>query len=134
MMIKSILPILFVSCLLLASSTIIADEQEQSYVSKVEKKALNGVTNIFTAFLEIPKSIINTTNESNLVYGLVGGSLKGAVNTIGRFITGVNDLATAPLPTKQVVSPAYIWDDFDVNTTYGDIFRLDRDEKTFEEE
>ena len=132
-MTKSILPILFASCLLLASSNISAEEQERSYGTKVGHKALNGVANIFTSFLEIPKSIINTTNESNIVYGVLGGSIKGAVNTFGRFINGVSDLATAPLPTKQVVQPAYIWDDFDLTTTYGDVFRLDRQKTIIEE-
>ena len=132
-MTKSILSILLASCLVLASPSIIASEQEQSYGSKVGDKALNGVTNIFTAFLEIPKNIIKTTNESNLVYGIVGGSLKGAVHTIGRLITGVSDLATAPLLTKQVVTPAYIWDDLDLTTSYGDIFRLDTQGENFEE-
>lgn len=132
-MTKSIFSILLASCLVLASPNIAAGEQEQSYRSKVESKALNGVTNIFTSFLEIPKSIIKTTNESNLVYGIVGGTLKGAVHTIGRFMTGVSDLATAPLPTKQVVTPAYIWDDFDLTTSYGDIFRLDTQNENFED-
>ena len=34
------------------------------------------------------------------------------------------DLVTAPLPTKQVVSPAYVWDDFDKSNTYGPVMRL----------
>jgi putative exosortase-associated protein (TIGR04073 family) len=125
-MTKTILSILFSTCLLFASSNTFANEREQSYGSRVGDKALNGVANIFTAILEIPKSIVNTTNESNLFYGVIGGVIKGSVNAAGRFMTGVTDLATAPLPTKKIVLPAYIWDDFETSTTYGDIFRIEK--------
>jgi putative exosortase-associated protein (TIGR04073 family) len=99
--------------------------QQRSYGSKVGNKALNAFANLTTSWLEIPKNIINTTNKSNVFYGLVGGLFKGIVHTAGRIGVGVADLVTIPMPTRPIAQPAYIWDDFDVDTSYGPVFRLD---------
>jgi putative exosortase-associated protein (TIGR04073 family) len=112
-------------CLLISiSSTGFADESKD-YGTKVGNKALSGLTNITTGALEIPKSIINTTNDSNFVFGVIGGVIKGMLTAAGRISSGVVDLATAPIPTKPIVHPERIWDDFDQETTYGKKFRLD---------
>jgi putative exosortase-associated protein (TIGR04073 family) len=106
--------------------------QERSYGSKIGKKALNGVTNLHTAPLEIPKSIINNTNAegSNIFFGFVGGVLEGTLNTAFRATIGAIDLATFLIPTKAIIQPQYVWDDFyATKTTYGDMFRLDENEK-----
>ncbi len=116
---------LVLSLLITFSASGFASDQ-QSYGSKVGHKALNGFANITTAILEIPKNIINTTNDSNIFFGAFGGTGKGLVNTAGRIGLGVTDLITAPIPTKPVVYPAYVWDDFDDDTTYGEVFRLQR--------
>ncbi len=101
--------------------------QQRSYGEKVGDKAKNGITNVTTSWLEIPKSIINNTNAqgSNIFFGLVGGVIEGTLNTAFRATTGVADLVTAPLATKPIVQPRYVWDDFDSATTYGSAFRLD---------
>jgi putative exosortase-associated protein (TIGR04073 family) len=99
--------------------------QPRSYGSKVSNKALNAFSNLTTSALEIPKNIINTTNNSNVFYGIVGGVFKGVVNMGGRIGAGIADLVTIPLATKPIAQPAYIWDNFDVDTSYGPVFRLD---------
>jgi len=109
-----------------------AQTQNQSYGSKIGNKALNGFANLATAPLEIPKNIINTTNQSNIFYGVIGGLFKGIVNTGGRIGVGVADLATFPIPTNPIAYPVYIWDDFDVDTTYGDTFRLNKSQAALE--
>jgi putative exosortase-associated protein (TIGR04073 family) len=101
-------------------------EQPRSYGEKVGLKTFNAFANLTTGWLEIPKNIINTTNQSNFFYGVSGGLLKGIVNTLGRVGVGVTDLITAPIPTKPIARPARVWDNFDVDTTYGDVFRLDK--------
>lgn len=101
--------------------------QHRSYGSKIGNKALNGFANLTTGILEIPKNIINTTNQSNIIYGAIGGLFKGLIHTAGRLGVGITDLITFPLPTKPIARPVYIWDDFDVDTSYGPVFRLDRD-------
>lgn len=100
-------------------------ESEQTYSARMGWKALDGFANINTALMEIPKNIIKTTNESNIVLGFIGGTVKGILNTMGRVTAGVADLVTFPIVTKPIVSPGHVWEDFDAETTYGQIFRLD---------
>jgi putative exosortase-associated protein (TIGR04073 family) len=105
-------------------------QKQPSYGEKVGNKALIAFANLTTSPLEIPKNIINTMNQSNFFYGVFGGFLKGLVNTLGRTGCGIADLITLPLPTKPIAYPVFIWDDFDVDTTYGEVFRLDKTPKT----
>lgn len=126
--IRHLAPLLVIGLLTAHSSSSLAEHQ--SYGSKVGHKALTALANLTTAPLEIPKNIINTTNQSNIVYGVAGGFLKGIINTVGRIGVGVTDLITFPIPTKPIAQPVYIWDDFDVDTTYGEVFRLDRSIET----
>jgi putative exosortase-associated protein (TIGR04073 family) len=105
------------------------DPLEQSYGEKIGNKAMNGFANITTSPLEMPKNIINTMNQSNFFYGVFGGFIKGLVNTLGRTGCGIADLITFPIPTKPIAYPVYIWDDFDIDTTYGEVFRLDKTQK-----
>ena len=120
---KHALKLLLTTLLIVTSSISFADEQ-QSYGSKIGNKALNGFANMTTSALEIPKNIINTTNDSNVAWGFVGGLAKGILNTVGRMMVGLTDLITFPLPTKPFIYPKYVWDDFDEDTTYGEVFRL----------
>ena len=125
-----VLPILLASILMTVSSASFADHgyegEYRSYGSRIGHKLLSSLTNMTTGVLEIPKNIINTTNESNVIYGFTGGLVKGIVNTGGRIVSGVTDLVTFPLPTHAIAQPRYIWDDFDVDTSYGSVFRMDR--------
>lgn len=121
---KLTLPLLLIGLLMSMSPSSYANDQ-QSYGSKVGHKAANGLANVTTAFLELPKCIINATNDSNLIWGVVGGTMQGVLNMLGRIGVGLNDLVTAPIPTKPVAYPVYIWNDFDQDTTYGELFRLD---------
>lgn len=104
--------------------------QPRSYGGKVSRKALSAFANLTGSVFEIPKNIINTSNKSNIFYGFVGGSVKGLVNMLGRIGVGVADLLTVPLPTQPIAYPVYIWDDFDQDTSYGPVFRLDESRET----
>ncbi|UOA09633.1 exosortase system-associated protein, TIGR04073 family [Methylobacter sp. S3L5C] len=104
--------------------------QQSSYGEKIGNKALNAFANLATSPLEIPKNIINTMNQSNFFYGVFGGFIKGLVNTLGRAGCGIADLITLPIPTRPIAHPVYIWDDFDMDTTYGEVLRLDNTKKT----
>jgi len=71
---------------------------------------------------------INAT-ESNIFFGVIGGALEGGLNTLARATVGVSDLTLFLLPTKAIVQPQYVWEDFyETKTMYGDIFRLDSNE------
>lgn len=130
----ALLSAILISALMVLSPVTQADEQhvdnanaqeEQSYPEKVGEKALSGFANVSTALYEIPKNIINTTNQSNVVFGFTGGLAKGLLNTMGRVMVGVADLATTLIITKPIVSPGHVWEDFDTDTTYGEVMRLD---------
>jgi putative exosortase-associated protein (TIGR04073 family) len=102
-------------------------EEHGSYQRNVAQKAGNGLANLTTGALEIPKNIINISNSSNIVYGVFGGMLKGTINMVGRMGVGLVDLVTAPIPTQPIVQPLLIWDDFDTDTHYGAAFREPRE-------
>jgi putative exosortase-associated protein (TIGR04073 family) len=103
--------------------------EQQSYGRKIGKKVLSGWTNLSLGLLEVPKNIINTTNDSNIFYGLTGGAFKGLINTAGRMGVGIADLLTFLIPTKPIAHPLFIWDDFDADTTYGEVFRVSQSPK-----
>lgn len=105
-----------------ASSPLMADETE-SYGQTFGRKVVNGLANITTSSLEIPKNIIIVNNQSNVIYGFIGGTFKGLLNMGGRIGVGVLDLVSAPIPTQPIVYPLYVWDNFDAETTYGKAFR-----------
>lgn len=105
------------------------ESQHRSYGSKVGHKALSAFANLTTSWLELPKNMINTSNDSNVFYGIVGGVFKGVLNMAGRIAVGIGDLITIPLPTQPIAYPVYIWDDFDVDTTFGPAFRLDQSQE-----
>ncbi|HEY8035699.1 MAG TPA: exosortase system-associated protein, TIGR04073 family [Methylobacter sp.] len=105
------------------------ETRHQSYGSKVGYKALNAFANLTTSVLEIPKNIINATNKSNVFYGAVGGAFKGVIVMAGRIGVGIADLLSFPIPTQPIAYPLYVWDDFDVDTTFGPVYRLDQSEE-----
>lgn len=100
-----------------------ADEIE-SYGETTGRKALSGLTNMTTSIVEVPKNVINFTNQSNFIFGLGFGGLQGFVNMGGRILVGLSDFILAPLPTQPIVYPLYPWQDFGTDTSYGPIFRL----------
>ncbi|MBS3965132.1 MAG: exosortase system-associated protein, TIGR04073 family [Methylomonas sp.] len=94
----------------------------ESYGEIVSRKLLTGLSNATLAAIEIPKSMIVVNNQSNVVWGIFGGGIKGIINTAGRSVVGVIDLVTAPLPTYPIVSPEFVWEDFYADTVYGPAF------------
>lgn len=98
---------------------------QKSYGGQVAEKSLNGITNIGTAWLEIPKNVVKTTQETNIIYGMIGGLGAGVFNTLGRLSTGVFDLVSAPIPTDPLVNPVRAWENFDAKTTYGVQYHLE---------
>jgi putative exosortase-associated protein (TIGR04073 family) len=119
------------SILITTSSFVQADEkvanksQERSYGDIVGRKAATGFANIAISILEIPKNIINTTNNSNILFGVTGGTLKGFINMFGRLAVGITDTTTMFFPTKPIVEPAYPWENFYTDTNYKPMFIYD---------
>ncbi len=121
-----ILVALLMANLLTVAPAVLADQPE-SYGATVGRKLASSIANLTTAPLEVPKTFIIANNESNIIWGLAAGIVSGGVNMFGRILVGTLDLMTVPIPTKPIAYPVYIWDDFNVETTYGPIFRLEND-------
>ncbi|CAE6516673.1 putative exosortase-associated protein (TIGR04073 family) [Nitrosomonas nitrosa] len=89
-----------------------------NYPIKVGEKLANGVANAVTGVVEIPKTMMITGRKKGATYGMTAGFFIGIVHTIGRSLTGALDIATFLVPTTPIINPAYVWDDFDRETTY----------------
>ncbi len=90
-----------------------------NYGSQVANKFGRGLANAATGWLEVPKNMINTSKESNVLVGLTWGTIKGALHTVGRTTVGALELATFFVPNEEFVHPTYVWTDFSQETTYG---------------
>jgi putative exosortase-associated protein (TIGR04073 family) len=116
---------LFVVAVIACNSSTVQAEVCQ-FGDKMPDKARRVVANFAGGFLETPKNIINTTNNNNIFYGLTGGLAKGLINETGRIMVSLFDLLTLPFPTQSITYPVRVWDDFSVDTRYGDLFTLDK--------
>ncbi|QSA98789.1 exosortase system-associated protein, TIGR04073 family [Methylococcus sp. EFPC2] len=97
--------------------------QTEDYGTTVGNKALSGISNIALCWVELPKNVINTSNQVNLLFGATGGLVKGVAHMVGRVMTGTADLLTAPIPTQPITRPQFVWQDFSSDTQYGPIFK-----------
>ena len=88
------------------------------YPTKIGEKLGNGVANIVTGFVEIPKTMIITSRSDGIAYGMTNGFFVGLVHAVGRTVSGAIDVATFMVPTTPLVEADYIWQDFDKETTY----------------
>jgi len=59
---------------------------------RVTAKINRGGEKIISSPLEIPKAIMQTTKESNPVFGLLFGSIRGACNFVAKITSGVVDV------------------------------------------
>ena len=89
------------------------------YPTKIGEKLGNGVANIVTGFVEIPKTMIVTSHNDGMAYGMTNGFFVGIVHAVGRTLSGAFDVATFLVPTTPLVRADYIWNDFDKETTYA---------------
>lgn len=114
--------IALVSSLLLfgTGSSALADE---SYGSQITHKLAVGLSNLFLCWVEIPKNVVNTTNQANLALGLSGGMFKGLLHTAGRAGTGIVDTFTFPFPTRPIADPEWAWERFSAETQYGPVMQ-----------
>ena len=91
----------------------------ESYSTHTAEKLAHGIANTATGLMELPKTMILTSQKEGIVYGVTVGLLTGLVNVVGRTAFGILDVATFMIPTDPTVKPGYIWEDFGKETTYG---------------
>jgi putative exosortase-associated protein (TIGR04073 family) len=92
--------------LMIMSLCSIAYGAEKSPVTKGER----GFKNLVLGWTEIPKSVIDTSKDKNLLVGCTFGVLKGVVNAFARTVSGTADITTAPIGSyeKQPVKPSMV--------------------------
>ncbi len=93
--------------------------QAEGYLDDVSHKLTRGFSNLFTGLGEVPKDMVNASEKTNPVVGSVGGLMLGTLDTLGRTASGVFDVVTSPIPTKSMVQPEYVWNDFNKSTSYN---------------
>ncbi len=115
---------LFTACVLcgalMASQSANADEHNPSYLAGFTSRVSQGFANTTTGFIEIPKNVINISHDENILLGSTWGLLRGVAHTVTRTVLGVAELIASPIPTREFISPPYVWDRFSEDTRYFD--------------
>jgi putative exosortase-associated protein (TIGR04073 family) len=104
--------------------------EEASYGDMVRTKLASGLTNMCFGIAEMPKNIINTSNQVNALFGVTGGVLKGTLHTMGRLLSGGLDFITFLVPSQPIPHPTYVWQEFKTDTTYSPFFDMNRTPRT----
>jgi len=73
-------------------------------------KLERGSKNALLGWTEVPKTILDTTKEKNLLVGLTLGTLEGIINAFARTVSGVVDVGTLPVGEQgePAVKPAMV--------------------------
>lgn len=88
------------------------------YPARLGAKLGNGIANAVTGIAEIPRTIGATNRLEGPAYAATAGFITGVVHMLGRTMCGALDIATFMIPTKPIVKPDYVWQDFSTETTY----------------
>lgn len=96
----------------------------RGYAATVGEKFGSGVANMATGWVEIPKTMYTSSVKDGLLSGLTLGFFKGMLNTMGRSALGASDMFTALIPTKPMITPPLIWQDFSTETTYNSTWEM----------
>lgn len=110
------LPAFFALIFMVAAPMAIADD---GYGTQVADKFGRGFANTATGWIELPKNVVNTSNQSNVAVGITWGLVKGVLYTVGRTAVGAVELVTFFVPNDEFVHPTFVWEDFDQDTTFG---------------
>ena len=92
---------------------------EQDTGRLVMTKLFRGVANLTTGWMEIPKQMIQTSNEKGFWKGISWGFAKGLGWAMGRTATGAYEIVTFPFPIPEdyhpVIHPEYVLSDLPGN-------------------
>lgn len=92
----------------------IENSSPQKVVDGMATKAVRGMANIATGWLEFPKQICLKYDEDGAVKGILVGPLKGFGMTLVRTASGVGELATFFIPWPgfydPYFEPAFVWE------------------------
>jgi len=106
------------ACLITGALLTAPSAHAESYLSGFTNKVSQGVANMATGFIEIPKNVINITEEDNIFVGMTWGVLRGAAHGVSRTLVGSVEFISSPIPTGEFISPAYVWERFSEDSRY----------------
>lgn len=91
----------------------IENSSPQKVVDGMATKAVRGMANLTTGWLEFPKQIYLTYKEDGAAKGIFVGPLKGLGMTLVRTVSGAGELATFfvawPGFYDPYFDPAFVW-------------------------
>lgn len=103
---------------LLAFSAQCRAENSDGYGASFPAKLGHGLANMTLGLIELPKNIINISDDSNILVGATWGALRGVLHGASRTLVGVADVLTSPFATADYLSPGYPWERFSEDTRY----------------
>lgn len=118
---KPIKPLLLIAflALFIAQAAAAQESNPDSYVERMGQKLAIGTSNVVTGIAELPKTIMITGREKGPAYAASAGFATGLLHMLGRTLFGTVDLVTFMVPTKPMIYPPYIWNDFNHETSYS---------------
>lgn len=93
-------------------------ESSDGYGASFPDKLSHGVANMTMGFLELPKNVINISNDSNILVGITLGTLRGSAEGVSRTLVGIADMLSSPFSTRDFVSPGYPWERYSEDSRY----------------
>lgn len=96
--------------LILFAVSLIIGMTMPTYAANAGSKLRRGLANFATGWVEIPIAMDKAIKESNPVFGIVVGLVKGTAKAVGRTASGVFDTVTFPIPPydKTWLDPEFI--------------------------
>ncbi|WP_427501056.1 exosortase system-associated protein, TIGR04073 family [Methylomonas sp. MED-D] len=95
-----------------------ANAHENGYLHDFTDKINQGFFNMALGVGELPKNIVNISSEQNILVGMSWGLLRGVAHTVGRTLVGTVEFISAPIPSDEFISPAYVWERYSEDTRY----------------
>ena len=116
---KILMAFLFASVISLFTPSSHAKDSGISYPAIIAGKFGIGLINTVTGIIEIPKSMMVESAKDGIGMGLSLGFVQGMTNMMGRTLIGMIDVVSFPIPTKPMITPPVIFQDFGQETTYA---------------
>lgn len=107
-----------IAILLTVSAQCRAEHHSDGYGASFPDKLGHGFANMTMGMMELPKNVINISDDSNVLLGVTLGTLRGAVEGVSRTLVGVADMLTSPFATADYVSPGFPWERFSEDSRY----------------
>jgi putative exosortase-associated protein (TIGR04073 family) len=102
---RSLLVLLLVVAMVFAFSSVTLAAHDGN-----SPKLARGMKNVGLGWTEIPKNIVDTSKQSNVIAGVTVGVIKGVCQAVARTISGAVDVVTFPVGTsdRPAIKPSMI--------------------------